>query len=164
MFRRSITLLAAIAPARALRVPIPSNALSRRAFAGTALSTALAGVAVAPSPAFAASDGKWAQRYDEFTDADFEDFKTAPSGLKYKIIEEGYGVKPLAGQKIKAHYSGYLLNGAKFDSSYDRGSPATFAPNQYGTWSRPIATGHHVFRQHALTRSRFFSPRARAPG
>ncbi len=126
MFRRSITLLAAIAPARALRVPISSNALSRRAFAGTALSTALAGVAVAPSPAFAASDGKWAQRYDEFTDADFEDFKTAPSGLKYKIIEEGYGVKPLAGQKIKAHYSGYLLNGAKFDSSYDRRKPLEF--------------------------------------
>ena len=125
MMRRSITLLAAIAPAaRALRVPTP--ALTRRVFAGSALSTALAGVAVVPAPAFAVSDGKWAQRYEEFTDADFEDFKTSPSGLKYKIVEEGYGVKPLAGQKIKAHYSGYLMNGAKFDSSYDRRKPLEF--------------------------------------
>merc|ERR1712146_98645 len=36
------------------------------------------------------------------------------------------GVKPNAGQGIKAHYSGYLLNGAKFDSSYDRRSPLGF--------------------------------------
>ena len=41
-------------------------------------------------------------------------------------MEEGYGVKPLAGQKIKAHYAGYLLSGAKFDSSYDRRSPLEF--------------------------------------
>ena len=39
---------------------------------------------------------------------------------------EGYGVKPNAGQGIKAHYSGDLLNGAKFDSSYDRRSPLGF--------------------------------------
>ena len=74
-----------------------------------------------PDAAFAAanagSDGKWAQRYDEFTDEDFKDFSTSPSGLQYKIIEEGFGVKPVSGQKIKAHYAGYLLNGAKFDSS-----------------------------------------------
>ena len=52
---------------------------------------------------------------------------TLPSGLQYKIVEEGYGVKPAAGQNIKAHYSGYLLNGEKFDSSYDRRSPLAFA-------------------------------------
>ena len=62
-----------------------------------------------------------------FTDADFEGFSTTDSGLQYKIVEEGYGVKPAAGQNIKAHYSGYLLNGEKFDSSYDRRSPLAFA-------------------------------------
>lgn len=81
----------------------------------------------AAEPAFAAaSDGKWARRYDEFTDEDFQGFSTSPSGLQYKIIEEGFGVKPLSGQKIKAHYAGYLLNGAKFDASYDRGKPLEF--------------------------------------
>ena len=59
----------------------------------------------AASPAQAASkpvsDGKWAQRFEAFTDEDFEGFSTAPSGLQYKIIEEGFGVKPLSGQKIK---------------------------------------------------------------
>lgn len=51
---------------------------------------------------------------------------TTPSGLEYTVVEEGYGVKPQAGQKIKAHYAGYLTNGKKFDSSYDRGKPLVF--------------------------------------
>ena len=38
---------------------------------------------------------------------------TTPSGLEYTVVEEGYGVKPQAGQKIKAHYAGYLTNGKK---------------------------------------------------
>ena len=58
---------------------------------------------------------------------DFSGFSKSPSGLEYKVVAEGYGVKPKAGQGIKAHYSGYLLNGAKFDSSYDRRSPLGFA-------------------------------------
>merc|ERR1711924_86046 len=57
---------------------------------------------------------------------DFAGFSKSPSGLEYKVVAEGYGVKPKAGQGIKAHYSGYLLNGAKFDSSYDRRKPLGF--------------------------------------
>ena len=72
------------------------------------------------------SDGAWAKRFEPFEDDYFEGFSTSPSGLKYKIVEEGFGVKPLSGQKIKAHYAGYLLNGAKFDASYDRRSPLEF--------------------------------------
>jgi len=45
------------------------------------------------------------------------------SGLEYVVREEGTGDVPTAGQKIKAHYTGYLLDGRKFDSSVDRGQP-----------------------------------------
>ena len=63
--------------------------------------------AAATEPAFAeASDGAWARRSEAFTDGDFEGFSTSPSGLQYKIVEAGFGIKPLAGQKIKAHYAG----------------------------------------------------------
>ena len=42
------------------------------------------------------------------------------------ITEEGDGVNPPVGSKVKVHYSGTLLDGTKFDSSYDRGEPFTF--------------------------------------
>jgi peptidylprolyl isomerase len=48
---------------------------------------------------------------------------TTPSGLEYVVREEGTGVKPTSGQTISAHYTGYLLDGSKFDSSVDRGQP-----------------------------------------
>lgn len=48
------------------------------------------------------------------------------SGLKYLILEEGNGEKPQAGQTVSVHYSGFLLDGTKFDSSYDRNKPLDF--------------------------------------
>ncbi len=54
---------------------------------------------------------------------------TLPSGLQYKVITEGAGVKPTATQQVKCHYEGTLVNGAKFDSSYDRNEPAVFPVN-----------------------------------
>jgi len=55
---------------------------------------------------------------------------TLPSGLQYQILSEGTGEKPASAEtKVKVHYSGTLINGDKFDSSYDRGEPATFALN-----------------------------------
>lgn len=48
------------------------------------------------------------------------------SGLQYKEITAGDGAKPKASDKVKVHYKGSLINGKVFDSSYDRGSPATF--------------------------------------
>ena len=60
-----------------------------------------------------------------------EGFKTTESGLQYKDLKEGDGAVPGAGQTVKVHYTGWLndfddLDG-KFDSSYDRGKPLTFA-------------------------------------
>ena len=51
---------------------------------------------------------------------------TTESGLQYKIIEAGDGAKPTPKDKVIAHYKGTLLDGTVFDSSYDRGQPATF--------------------------------------
>jgi FKBP-type peptidyl-prolyl cis-trans isomerase len=48
------------------------------------------------------------------------------SGLQYKIIEAGEGKSPTSEDKVVAHYTGKLLDGTVFDSSHDRGEPATF--------------------------------------
>eukprot|EP01013_Petalomonas_cantuscygni_P015954 TRINITY_DN32878_c0_g1_i1.p1 TRINITY_DN32878_c0_g1~~TRINITY_DN32878_c0_g1_i1.p1 ORF type:complete len:144 (+),score=25.46 TRINITY_DN32878_c0_g1_i1:87-518(+) len=54
-----------------------------------------------------------------------------PSGLLYEVVKKGHGSKhPGHSTRCKVHYSGTLIDGTKFDSSYDRGQPATFAPNQ----------------------------------
>lgn len=59
-----------------------------------------------------------------------EGVKTTPSGLQYSVIKEGTGAKPKATDKVKVHYKGTLLDGTIFDSSYDRGEPASFTLNQ----------------------------------
>ena len=52
---------------------------------------------------------------------------TTASGLKYVVVEEGNGEEtPSKGANVTAHYTGKLLDGTKFDSSYDRGQPITF--------------------------------------
>ena len=55
---------------------------------------------------------------------------TLPSGLQYQVLREGNGKKPQATDKVECHYEGTLINGQKFDSSYDRGQTATFGLNQ----------------------------------
>lgn len=52
------------------------------------------------------------------------------SGLQYVVLTEGTGPKPVATDKVKVHYEGTLLDGTKFDSSYDRGEPIEFPLNQ----------------------------------
>ena len=51
---------------------------------------------------------------------------TTESGLQYRIITAGDGATPTEKDKVIAHYKGTLLDGTVFDSSYDRGEPATF--------------------------------------
>ena len=51
------------------------------------------------------------------------------SQIQYKIITEGTGPIPDFDDAVVVHYNGYLIDGQKFDSSYDRGEPATFALN-----------------------------------
>lgn len=55
-----------------------------------------------------------------------------PSGLMYKVLKEAPAdaKSPLVGTPCECHYAGTLIDGTEFDSSYKRGSPTTFAPNQ----------------------------------
>jgi FKBP-type peptidyl-prolyl cis-trans isomerase FklB len=54
-----------------------------------------------------------------------------PSGMMFKYIQKGDGEKsPTANDDCEVHYAGTLRDGTKFDSSYDRGVPATFKPTQ----------------------------------
>ncbi len=51
---------------------------------------------------------------------------TLPSGLQYKVLQEGTGPKPAPTDTVVCNYRGTLLDGTEFDSSYKRGQPATF--------------------------------------
>ncbi len=51
---------------------------------------------------------------------------TTKSGLQYEVIEKGKGKTPGANDKVTVHYRGTLIDGTEFDSSYQRGNPATF--------------------------------------
>ena len=53
-----------------------------------------------------------------------------PSGLQYKILTAGNGAKPRASDQVKVHYEGRLIDGTMFDSSIERGQPATFGVTQ----------------------------------
>jgi FKBP-type peptidyl-prolyl cis-trans isomerase FkpA/FKBP-type peptidyl-prolyl cis-trans isomerase FklB len=55
---------------------------------------------------------------------------TTESGLQYQVITEGTGVKPTESDRVKVHYTGTLIDGTVFDSSVERGEPATFGVNQ----------------------------------
>lgn len=55
---------------------------------------------------------------------------TTPSGLQYLVLTEGTGAKPTAENQVTVNYEGFLLDGTKFDSSIDRGEPATFGVTQ----------------------------------
>ena len=54
---------------------------------------------------------------------------TRPSGLQYKVIKEGTGDMPKPTDTVTTHYSGTLIDGTEFDSSYRSGQPATFKVN-----------------------------------
>lgn len=55
--------------------------------------------------------------------------QTTPSGLQYRVIEAGNGAKPKASDTVRVHYKGTLINGTKFDSSYDRNESISFPLN-----------------------------------
>jgi FKBP-type peptidyl-prolyl cis-trans isomerase FklB len=55
---------------------------------------------------------------------------TTASGLQYQITQPGTGPKPKPEDRVTVHYKGTLTDGTVFDSSYERGQPATFAVNQ----------------------------------
>lgn len=53
-----------------------------------------------------------------------------PSGLQYEVLTEGDGPRPTADDQVEVHYTGKLIDGTVFDSSVDRGVPATFGVTQ----------------------------------
>jgi len=68
---------------------------------------------------------------------------TTPSGLTYEDTTEGTGASPRAGQTAVVHYTGYLTDGTKFDSSVDRGQPFSFRIEQGQVikgWDEGVAT------------------------
>ncbi|MAF27521.1 MAG: peptidylprolyl isomerase [Gemmatimonadota bacterium] len=78
----------------------------------------------------AAATERKAAMEKQFTDklgaelgVNLDERQTTPTGLEFVVLEEGEGASPESGQTISAHYTGYLLDGTKFDSSVDRGQP-----------------------------------------
>lgn len=82
-------------------------------------------------------DGTTAVAPDQAAESSAEDTfampsnpQTTASGLGYVIDQPGTGARPQAGQTVRVHYTGWLTDGTKFDSSRDRGEPFEFAVGQ----------------------------------
>ena len=56
--------------------------------------------------------------------------KTTPSGLQYEVLKEGDGAQPASTDQVEMHSTGKLIDGTVFDSSEERGVPATFGVTQ----------------------------------
>lgn len=83
---------------------------------------------------------------------DNEGFYTSSTGLKFKDAKVGDGPRPQRGQKVIVHYTGWLTNGQKFDSSVDRGQPFDFVLGAGAVikgWDEGVA-GMHVGGQRRL--------------
>lgn len=59
-----------------------------------------------------------------------EGVKTTASGLQYEVLESGNGAQPTVNDRVEVHYTGKLIDGTVFDSSVERGVPATFGVTQ----------------------------------
>lgn len=65
--------------------------------------------------------------------------KTTASGLQYEVLKKGSGNNPTLGSQVKVHYTGTLLDGTVFDSSVQRGEPASFGVSQViAGWSEAL--------------------------
>lgn len=62
--------------------------------------------------------------------AEKDGIEVTESGLQYEVLEEGDGAKPEATDNVTVHYHGTLIDGTVFDSSVDRGEPASFPLNR----------------------------------
>ena len=78
---------------------------------------------------------------------------TTASGLQYQVLKEGNGKKPSAKDTVKCHYEGFLIDGTVFDSSVQRGEPATFPLQQViAGWTEGLQLMQEVAKY------RFFIP------
>ena len=68
-----------------------------------------------------------------------KNIQTTESGLQYEIIKSGNGVKPAKTDTVSVHYHGTLIDGTVFDSSVERGTPASFGVHQVITgWTEAL--------------------------
>jgi peptidylprolyl isomerase len=77
------------------------------------------------------------------TEVDEDAYTVTESGLKYYDLVEGQGDSPAEGQNVVVHYTGWLEDGTKFDSSLDRGQPFSFPLGQGAVipgWDEGVAT------------------------
>lgn len=73
---------------------------------------------------------------------DISDLTTSASGLQYKDVSTGTGAEAQAGNTVSVHYTGWLTDGTKFDSSLDRGQPFSFNLGSGGViagWDEGVA-------------------------
>jgi len=68
-------------------------------------------------------DDEFAANMDFFPNTEFVKWVSGPEGLKYFVEKEGSGKPNKAGDEVRVHYTGWLADGTKFDSSRDRSSP-----------------------------------------
>ncbi len=74
-------------------------------------------------------------------DIDTAPGETTPSGLWHVDMATGDGDSPQSTDQVKVHYTGWLPNGTKFDSSVDRGEPAVFPLNRViAGWTEGVGT------------------------
>lgn len=72
-----------------------------------------------------------------------ENLTKTPSGLQYADLVAGTGAQPASGKKVQVHYTGWLLDGTKFDSSKDRNRPFEFVLGRGQVikgWDEGVAT------------------------
>ena len=68
-----------------------------------------------------------------------EGVQVLPSGLQYKVLQSGDGPSPAAGDRVKTHYRGQLIDGTVFDSSYERNEPfVTVVKEVIPGWSEAL--------------------------
>ena len=78
---------------------------------------------------------------------------TLPSGLQYMVMKEGTGPKPKVTDRVTTHYTGTLLNGEVFDSSVERGQPATFPVNGViKGWTEALQLMNHLCEMVSLSK------------
>lgn len=102
---------------------------SRRAFACNALALSVVArpfASIASIKPGDGGDGTWAEHTGAFDDDFFKGFKSTDTGFKYKFVSPGEGEKPKEQQNVYVHYTGYLLDGTQFDTSYDGKGPFKF--------------------------------------
>ena len=86
------------------------------------------------------TDFEEAESFIQGREIDTTGGQTSPSGLWHVDVAQGQGEPPQSdSDNVKVHYTGWLADGTKFDSSVDRGSPASFALNRViGGWTEGV--------------------------